>query len=209
MKKLFIGIIIWILMSAPCYGAEVDKTEQKEEFRKYCITKLFELRDELLNFREQQEAESKMPASKIYDVPQNRGFKSYMPYTAITSTGSKQYKLQHQYAYTGNYGIRQVNDRYCIALGTYYTDQIGQELDLILENGVVIPCILADQKANVDTDSSNKITLHNGCVAEFVVDRSSLYRMAKRMGDISFCCDEWNSPVSKIRVYDRNVFETY
>lgn len=135
-----------------------------------------------------------------YDAPSNNGFKSYMPYKAITSKSSPQYKLQ-KIAYTGKYGIRQVDGRYCVALGSYYTKEIGQYFDLILENGTVIPCILADQKADHDTDSSNRKTLHNGCVAEFVVETSSLNKNAKRDGDISSCCEEWDSPVSKIRVY--------
>lgn len=203
MKKIIAVMMIWLSLSAPVVGAEVDKTEQKKEIRDYCIEKFIELKKLLNSYNKKDKA---LVDCKIYEVPVNTGFKSYMPYTAITATGSAQYRLQ-QIAYTGNYGIRQVNDKYCIALGTYFTDKIGQELDLILENGTIIPCVLADQKANRDTDSSNRITLSNGCVAEFVVDRSSLYRMAKRMGDISYCCNEWNSPVSKIRVYDRNVLE--
>ena len=51
-------------------------------------------------------------------VPSNNSFKAYMSYTAITNTSSPQYKLQQQ-AYTGNYGIRMVDDRYCIAVGSY------------------------------------------------------------------------------------------
>lgn len=134
-------------------------------------------------------------------VPYNSGFKSYMPYTAITSRNSPQYKLQEQSAYTGNYGIRQVNGRYCVAIGSYYTSEIGTLFDLILENGTVIPCILADQKADKDTDSSNIMTMHNGCVSEFVVDTSYLKRKAKQYGDISYCDDSWNSPVETIRLY--------
>lgn len=143
---------------------------------------------------------------KIYDAPYSSGFKSYMPYKAITLKTSKQYKLQQQYAYTGEYGIRQVNDRFCVAVGSYYTKEIGTYLDLILENGTVIPCILADQKADHDTDSNNKITEHNGCLSEFVVDSSSLYRLAKTYGDISKCNELWDSPVKYIKVYDENIF---
>lgn len=137
-----------------------------------------------------------------FDVPYNSGFKSYMDYKCITSTGSKQYKLQHSSAYTGKYGIRQINGRYCVAVGSHFTTDIGTSFDLVLENGTVIPCILADAKADKDTDYNNIVTAHNGCVSEFVVDTNSLYRKAKLMGDISYCNDEWNSPVKKIRVYD-------
>lgn len=139
---------------------------------------------------------------KEFDVPRNSGFKSYMDYRCITSTGSKQYKLQHTSAYTGKYGIRQIDGRYCVAIGSYFTTEIGTYFDLVLENGTIIPCVLGDAKADCDTDSNNIITKHNGCLSEFVVDTSSLHHKAKQMGNISYCNDDWNSPVAKIRVYD-------
>ena len=144
----------------------------------------------------------KIKKYKEYNVPYNKGFKSYMDYRCITSTGSKQYKLQYHSAYTGNYGIRQINGRYCVAIGSYFTTDIGKYFDLVLENGTVIPCILADAKADRDTDKNNIVTEHNGCVSEFIVDTGSLYRKAKQMGDISYCNESWKSPVKKIRVYN-------
>ena len=141
-----------------------------------------------------------------YTIPSNSGFKSYMSYLAITSKSSPQYKLQNQFAYTGQYGIRQVDGRFCVAIGTFSNATVGTYVDLILENGIVIPCIVGDFKANVHTDSSNIITVHNGCVSEFLVDTSSLHTTAKKMGNISYCESGWNSPVKSIRVYDKNVF---
>lgn len=145
---------------------------------------------------------------KKYTIPSNSGFKSYMSYKSITSKSSYQYKLQSQYAYTGNYGIRQVNGRYCIAIGTFSTASVGTYVDLILENGTVIPCIVGDFKAPVHTDSSNIVTLHNGCVSEFIVDINNLHSTAKRMGNVSYCEDSWKSPVKEMKVYNTNVFGT-
>jgi hypothetical protein len=160
----------------------------------------------------EEEQEIKEPEEVInyttYDIPENRGFKSYMDYRTITSTGSKQFQLQNLYANTGDYGIRMVNDRFCIAVGTHFDAQIGQYLDLILENGSVIPCVLADVKADIHTESNNIVTLHNGCVSEFVVYTPSLHNMAKRMGDVSYCCEEWKSPVVEIIVYEQNAFDS-
>lgn len=140
-----------------------------------------------------------------YIAPITSGFKSYMPYTSITSKSSPQYKLQ-QSAYTGTYGIRQYGNRYCVAIGTAFNADVGTYFDLILENGAVIPCIVADIKANNHTDSNNMVTIANGCLTEFIVDSSALNRNAKRMGDISYCNKDWDSRVEKIRVYDKNVF---
>lgn len=137
-------------------------------------------------------------------VPSHSDFKSYMGYDAIASKSSPQYKIQHQYAYTGEYGIRQVDGRFCVALGSYFGVSIGQYFDLVLENGTIIPCIMGDAKADRDTDSQN-IFSRNGCCSEFIVDRGALIRSAKRAGSISAACDEWNSQVIAVRVYNENV----
>ncbi len=137
-----------------------------------------------------------------YPVPNNT-IKSYMDYTAISSKKSKQYKLR-QNSYTGNYGIRQVNGRYCVAVGSYFTTEIGTYMDLILENGNTIPCILADCKANKDTDTNNVIT-HDGSLAEFVVDTPCLSKTVKYMGDISTATEDWESPIIEIKIYERKV----
>lgn len=145
-----------------------------------------------------------------YRIPYNKGFKSYMSYKAITHKSSKQYKIQNKYAYTGTYGIRQVNDRYCVAVGTYFQMEVGTYFDLVLENGTVIQCILSDVKDNKHTLSDNITTASNGCVSEFITDIRCLpYDVRNNKGtgtgDISDCCEEWDSPVKEIRVYDKNI----
>lgn len=137
---------------------------------------------------------------KEYQLPKTSGFKSFMGYKAITSVTSPQYKLQKK-AYTGSYGIRQVDGRYCVAVGSHFTNTIGTKFDLVLENETVIPCILSDQKADKDTDVNNIVTVHNGCVSEFIVDVPNLDKNIKRMGDVSYGDPNWKSPVAKIRVY--------
>ena len=139
---------------------------------------------------------------KEYIAPKTSGFKSYMPYTAITSKSSPQYKLQCK-AYTGDYGIRMYDGRFCVAIGTGFNANVGTYFDLILANGAVVPCIVADIKANNHTDSNNMVTKASGCLTEFVINSSKLHKEAKRMGDISYCCEEWNSRVEKVRVYDK------
>lgn len=159
----------------------------------YAYMSLQYISNEKLNYRD-------------YTVPITSGFKSYMPYTAITNKASKQFKLQ-QMASDGTYGIRTVNNRYCVAIGTAFNAQVGTYFDLILANETVISCIVSDIKADKHTDKNNMITVSNGCLTEFIVNSNILDRNAKRMGDISYCCKEWNSRVEKIRVYDKNIFE--
>lgn len=150
---------------------------------------------------------AKYVSYKTYDAPKNSGFKSFMDYRAITNTDSKQYKLQQCYSKTGEYGIRMADSRYIVAIGTYFTPDIGQYFDIILENGTVIPCILGDQKADADTDSDNIITKHNGCMSEFIVDSDALNKDVKFHGDMSYCLKDWDSPIKTIKVYNRNIFE--
>lgn len=135
------------------------------------------------------------------DAPKTDTIKSYMSYRAITSKSSRQYKLQNSLAYTDNNGLRMVNGRYCVALGSYYTTTIGQWVDIELENGEIIQGILADCKSNKHTDATNRICF-DGSVVEFVVDTKTLDKTAKKMGDISYL-NNWNSKVASIKVYDK------
>lgn len=139
-----------------------------------------------------------------YIVPITSGFKSYMPYTAITSKNSAQYKLQ-KIAYTGTYGIRQYDGRYLVAIGTAFNAKVGTYFDLILNNGTIIECVVGDVKADKDTCSRNMITRANGCLTEFIVSNNDLDRNARKMGDISYCNSNWQSRVKKIRVYNKSV----
>lgn len=134
-----------------------------------------------------------------HSAPANR-IKTYMPYQAITSRSTEQYRMQ-QAAYTGNYGIRQINGRYCIAVGSGYTTKIGTWLDLVLEDGTVIPCILADQKDDMHTDSTHRITF-DGSLAEFVVDIPSLGSEVTHSGDVSKACPDWGGMISYVVIYD-------
>ena len=139
----------------------------------------------------------------MYDVPKTKGFKSYMPYTAITNKKSKQYKLQ-QIASTGAYGIRVVDSRYLVAIGTAFNAEVGTYIDLILEDGFVIPCIVGDVKADKHTDSTNMVTSANGCVSEFIIDSKALHKSIKKSGDVSSCNENWNGCVRAIVVYDKS-----
>lgn len=146
----------------------------------------------------------------VISVPKTyskRDFKSYEDYRDITSPTSPHYRLQKHYAYTNSDGIRMVEGRYCIALGSYFTTAIGQYINIVLANGTVIPCILGDQKANAHTDSLHIAHRTDGSVVEFIVDLDKLPRTPKIMGNISYSYDEWQSPVVQVIVYNINVFD--
>lgn len=115
------------------------------------------------------------------NVPNNaEGCKSwnitYMDYKKVTSETSKQYWfLNSDECYTEiETGLRKVGDRYCIALGSYYTTTIGQKVDLYFEDGTVLKCILGDCKADIHTDPTNRFHSEDGSVAEFIIDGAYL-----------------------------------
>lgn len=136
-----------------------------------------------------------------YDV-EDISIKSFMSYESITSKSSHQYQLQ-QNAYTGEYGIRKVYNRYCIAVGSYFTTEIGTYIDLVLQNGIVIPCVLADCKADKDTDNLHMKTIHDQSLVEFVINTKCIDSYVLKTGDISNVCVEWNSPIIKIKIYEK------
>lgn len=145
----------------------------------------------------------------MYDIPEYEGFKSWMSYKKITDTSSKQYKLQ-QIASTGFGGVRVVDSRMCVAIGTAFNADIGTYIDLILEDGFIIPCIVADIKNPKHTDANNVFTITGKnkktiCCTEFIVDPDKLNANAKKTGNISDCNELWAECVRSIVIYDKNV----
>ena len=136
---------------------------------------------------------------KDKDTPKN-SFKSYMSYKALSNRNSKQYKLQTK-ATTGKYGIRTIDGRYCVALGSYYTHDIGTKVDLIMTNGNVIKCIVGDAKADIHTDAKHQKS-RNGCISEFIVDMNKLNKKAKLSGDMSSCNKTFGKSIKKIRIWN-------
>ena len=122
-------------------------------------------------------------------------YKCYMDYRAITDTASPQWQIQ-QGAYTDSHGLRKVGDRYCIALGSAYGTEIGSRYIVLLDTGVRFKAILADQKADRDTNAEHTADM-SGAVVEFVVDTPCLPSVVRRMGDVSYV-DGFNGKVKRI-----------
>lgn len=97
-----------------------------------------------------------------------------------------------------------IGDRYCIAVGSYYTDKLGVKIDLVLShNGRkhTLRCITADSKA--DKDTVNNHSVHkDGSVVEFVVKTSYLpYKARYTYGDVSYAGKQFKGKIKQIRVY--------
>ena len=135
------------------------------------------------------------------DVPSNNSFKSYMDADTIRSRNTDQYRLKANYVLDSQTGIWTVDGRYCIAVGSYYTKAIGTYIDVVMENGNTLKCILGECKRNRDTDYTNRQN-PNGSVIEFIVNISSMPSMARKMGNCSYACEEMEGEIKSIIVYD-------
>lgn len=104
----------------------------------------------------------------------NSANKTWMSYTAVTSRTSPQWSLlRGSSAYTdATTGLRMVDGRYCIAVGSFYCSTIGTKINLVMENGSVVECIMGDQKSDMHTDPTHRFQAQDGSVVEMIVDRS-------------------------------------
>lgn len=137
----------------------------------------------------------------ILSVPDNNEFKSFMSYQSITDKTSAQYELQ-QNAYTNVYGIRMVGNRYCVAVGTYYATEIGTELDVVMENGSILKCIVGDLKNDIHTDETNRQHTVDNSVVEFIMDRNEISSELSICGDVSILSVRFLGSIDYIKRYE-------
>ena len=109
---------------------------------------------------------------------------SYEHYQCISDTNSPNYRLTNLQATTDSNGLRKVGDRYCVALGSYFDNDVGEKYIMTMSTGVKIPLIVGDQKADADTWDTR--TGKDGSVIEFIVDEPYLKQEAKVQGSVSW-----------------------
>lgn len=153
-------------------------------------------------------SESEENLSTLYTLPAcstYEGMKCYEDYKCITDNTSRQYELQ-TIACTDKDGFRKIDDRYLVAIGTYFEADCGTLFDIILENGEKIPAIVGDIKADIHTDVWN---VYSGgiCATEFIIDSDVMSGELLAIGDVSYYRDRWISKVKALYVYDENILE--
>ena len=139
-----------------------------------------------------------------YQSPSSNTFKSYEDADCITdSTKLAQGRLKKKY-HLDKSGVWMVCNRYCIAIGSYYTKKIGVKIDLVLShNGRkhTLKCITADSKSDKDTINNHRVH-KDGSIVEFVVKSSALNKKARyTWGDISYAGKQFRGKIVEIRVY--------
>ena len=102
----------------------------------------------------------------------NSANRTYMSYTAVTDVSSNQYRLlNNSDAYTDHdSGLRMYRGRLCIAVGSYYALDIGTKIDIVMENGSIVKCVLGDCKSDKHTDPTHRYQKYDGSVVEVVTD---------------------------------------
>ena len=141
---------------------------------------------------------------RAYQSPSSNSFKSYEDADCITdSTKLAQGRLKKKY-HLDKSGVYMVEDRYCIAVGSYYTKKIGVKIDLVLShNGRkrTLKCITADSKDDSDTVNNHRVH-KDGSIVEFVVKSSALNKKARyTWGNISYAGKQFRGRIVEIRVY--------
>lgn len=131
-------------------------------------------------------------------------FKAYMDYRCITNKASDQYKLQLS-AWTDDMGLRRVDDYYLVAMGTYYSDNIGDKFRITLEGDKTFDVMIGDVKADIHTDKNNMYSpvynsdgsFKSANVIEFIIDKKTISKKVKLWGDVS-AYDEFAGNIVKI-----------
>jgi len=191
LRMSFISFILFIsLISFPSILINVNAEPEQEDVPK-TIVKYY---DEFYNEVSSVEFSSKQIYGwKVQEVYQNfqlpnlpdNSMKCFMDYRTITDTSSAQYELQ-QRAITDENGFRKIDDRYCVALGTYYTSYIGEIFNVTLDNGKVIKCIVGDVKSDKHTDENHMYAIASDNILEFIVDADCINELSKQYGNMSF-----------------------
>lgn len=134
-----------------------------------------------------------------YKVPSNSGsFKSYTDYNLLNKYSAQWKKIQcDKNAYTDKNGLRKVEEYYCVAMGSYYAESLGDLFEIHTESGI-FKVIICDFKADQDTDVNNQYTALNKCMTEFYVDTNLLDETARITGDISCVDDNFQGIITKV-----------
>lgn len=149
--------------------------------------------------KSEQEVEIKL------EVPDcDTSFKAYMDYTCITDDTTKQWELQ-QTAYTDKYGLRKIGADYCVAVGSYYSETVGERFKITLDSNNEFTVIISDLKKDEHTDSSNRYSpvydengdFYSANIIEFIVDVEQLHSMVTTLGTVSYY-DEFEGNIVSI-----------
>lgn len=197
-----------ILVFSSFLTAEIKQCENQEiiiENQQTIISEISEIKTKNESINDANEPDFETPVAKTclveiveqeiqLEIPDcDTSFKSYMDYSCITDDTTMQWELQ-QKAYTNEYGLRKIGTDYCVAVGSYYSETIGERFKITLDNDNEFTVIISDLKKDEHTDSSNRYSpvydengeFYSANVLEFIVDTDQLHSMVTTLGTVSY-----------------------
>lgn len=192
MKKLTLlialSIIIFYLLS-PCFmlvAASDNNAVVIEPAIELTIEEepVVEKEEEIIEY-EEEPVIVEQEEEKIYlDVPSVRDFKSYTNYRMLNKKSPQWNKIQ-TIAYSADNGLRYVDNYICVAMGSFYTQTLGDLFRITTEEGNIFEVIITDFKSDKHTNSTHQYTIANQCILEFYVDMNELDSSVAYGGNIS------------------------
>lgn len=129
--------------------------------------------------------------------------KTYTDYRYYNLRYTPHYRMQ-QSAYTDSDGLRRFNQDYIVALGAFYSTDIGDRFKVTLENGSEFTIILGDGKDPADCDPHNMYAPcidYDGTncanVLEFIIDSDVMAEDVYAYGSID-CINAFSGNIKKM-----------
>ena len=145
-------------------------------------------------------------------IPTN--VKLFTDYRVYNLWYTPHYRLQ-QAAWTDSQGFRRYNNDYVVALGSYYSTNIGDRFEITLDTGSTFTVILGDGKVDDDCDSDNMYTPcfdYNGDkaanVLEFIIDEEVLDRDVYDYGSVDLI-EEFKGDITKMVYLGRDASQDW
>ena len=127
---------------------------------------------------------------KLPDIPTHVKFCT--DYRSYNLWYTPHYRLQ-QVAWTDEYGMRRYGNDYLVALGSYYSTDIGDRFEVTLDTGKTFTVMMADGKWDIDCDENNMYTPtvdyngeNAGNLLEFIMDKDSVSSEMYRYGSLDY-----------------------
>ena len=197
-----------ILVFGTFLAADIKQCENQEiiiENQQTIISEISEIKTKNESINNTNKPDPETPVAKTclveiveqeiqLEIPDcDTSFKAYMDYNRITDDTTMQWELQ-QKAYTNEYGLRKIGTDYCVAVGSYYSETVGERFKITLENDNEFTVIISDLKKDEHTDSSNRYSpvydengdFYSANIIEFIVDVDQLHSMVTTLGTVSY-----------------------
>lgn len=210
-------LLAMILVFSMFLATDIKQCENQEIIinnQQTIISEIEEIKTESINSTNEPNLETPVAKTCLIEIVEQNvqleipdcdtSFKAYMDYNCITDDTTMQWELQ-QTAYTDEYGLRKIGTDYCVAVGSYYSETVGERFKITLDSDNEFTVIISDLKKDEHTDSSNRYSpvydengdFYSANIIEFIVDVDQLHSMVTTLGTVSYY-DEFEGNIVSI-----------